>query len=95
VVDAYLREAPIRLAGMQQALAARDGEALRRLAHVLKGSSLTFGAGAVAGLCQRLEQHARAGDFAVAGPDLEALAEALPACCRELDATRRKVASAR
>jgi CheY-like chemotaxis protein/HPt (histidine-containing phosphotransfer) domain-containing protein len=95
VVDAYLREAPIRLAGMQQALGAADGEALRRLAHVLKGSSLTFGAGAVAGLCQGLELHARQGTLAGAAPLLDDLALALPACCRELEATRSKAASVR
>jgi two-component system sensor histidine kinase/response regulator len=95
VVDAYLREAPIRLAGMRQALAARDGDALRRLAHVLKGSSLTFGAGAVATLCQNLEQHAGQGAFDVAAPLLEDLARELPACCEELDATRRKAGSVR
>jgi two-component system, sensor histidine kinase and response regulator len=93
VVDAYLREAPIRLAGMQQALAAGDGEALRRLAHVLKGSSLTLGAGPVSKLCQSLEMGARQGTLDVTAPLLEDLAQALPACCRDLDATRRKAGS--
>jgi signal transduction histidine kinase/DNA-binding response OmpR family regulator/HPt (histidine-containing phosphotransfer) domain-containing protein/integral membrane sensor domain MASE1 len=88
VVDAYLREAPIRLAGMQQALAAGDSEALRRLAHVLKGSSLTFGAGPVAALCQDLETHARHGTLDGAATLLASLDRALPACCRDLDATR-------
>ena len=71
IVDTYLRDAPEQLAGMQAALAAGDLETLGRHAHTLKGNSLSVGATALAAIARDLEERARAGDAADAGPKIE------------------------
>jgi CheY-like chemotaxis protein len=55
----YLRETPLRLAALHEALARADAEALRRAAHSLKGSSSQMGAVQMARLCTELEEQAR------------------------------------
>ena len=44
LVDTFLEEAPIMLAGMKGALAAGQAEPFRRAAHSLKSNANTFGA---------------------------------------------------
>ncbi len=74
IVDTYLADAPTQLAGMHAALAAGDLVTLGRLAHTLKGNSLTVGATALADIARTLETQARDGDASDAGPRIDAAA---------------------
>jgi HPt (histidine-containing phosphotransfer) domain-containing protein len=56
LIDLYLGDAPLRIAAMQAALAAKDERALRRAAHNLKGSSTNLGAYRLAAHCAAIEQ---------------------------------------
>ena len=71
IVDTYLQDAPEQLSGLRTALAAGDLETLGRHAHTLKGNSLSVGATALAAMARDLEERARAGDAADAGPKIE------------------------
>lgn len=68
LVQAYLRDAEVRLQELRTALVpcreddaaeARDAESARRAAHTLKGSSSNLGAVRVTRLCAELEELAR------------------------------------
>ena len=67
MIDAYFDDTASLLAGMREALAAGDAEALRRAAHTLKSNSATFGAMALSALCRELEEHGKHG--AIEGAD--------------------------
>jgi CheY-like chemotaxis protein len=54
----YLQEAEMRLASLQQAFTDQDWEQTRQLAHAIKGTSLSIGARAFAGLLDQVEQGA-------------------------------------
>ena len=75
LVQTFLGEAPAMMAELEAALAGRDAERFRRVAHSLKSNSNTFGAVALGALARELELSARervaAGDRA----PLEALAQ--------------------
>lgn len=55
VVSLYLQHTPPLLDNLTTALAAADGVAISRLAHRIKGSSLSVGAKRLAKLCEQLE----------------------------------------
>lgn len=55
LVDTFLTEAPLMLASLDRALAARDAGEFRRAAHSLKSNSNTFGALALGALARDLE----------------------------------------
>jgi HPt (histidine-containing phosphotransfer) domain-containing protein len=55
LVDTFLVEAPLMLASLDRALAARDAGEFRRAAHSLKSNSNTFGALALGALARDLE----------------------------------------
>jgi len=74
IVDTYLADARTQLAGMHAALATGDLVTLGRLAHTLKGNSLTVGATALADIARTLEAQARTGDASDAGPRIDAAA---------------------
>jgi signal transduction histidine kinase/ligand-binding sensor domain-containing protein/DNA-binding NarL/FixJ family response regulator len=87
-IDDFLREAPPRLATLQQALASGDRDALVFTAHSLKGSSAQLGAVRLASLCQELEGLGKsesltspelAATLAALGSELERVAPALRA----------------
>lgn len=61
LLDAYLRELPLRCAAIEVALAADPNE-LARAAHGLRSPSATLGVTAMAALCGDVEDLARAGD---------------------------------
>ena len=61
LIDTYLGDSVGLLAAMRQAIAVANPEELRRAAHSLKSNSASFGARALASLCQELEQRARNG----------------------------------
>ena len=55
LVDTFLAEAPLMLASLDRALAARNADDFRRAAHSLKSNSNTFGALALGALARDLE----------------------------------------
>jgi HPt (histidine-containing phosphotransfer) domain-containing protein len=57
LVDAFLEEAPQRLAEMRSS----DPAVAGRAAHTLKSNALTFGAGELAAICREAEAAARTG----------------------------------
>ena len=56
IIDLFLADSSERIAALKIAAAMRDGDALKRLAHALKGSCGHFGATRLAMLCRKLEQ---------------------------------------
>jgi CheY-like chemotaxis protein len=67
LVDLFILDARGRVESLSSALDARDREALRNVAHALKGASGTVGARRLATMCQTLEQLATAAeDFGAA-----------------------------
>ena len=64
VIQMYLDEAPGHVAGLQAALAAKDGAALARNAHALKSASFNVGAKGIGELCRKIEKQGKAGDLA-------------------------------
>jgi len=63
LVRDYLAQAPESIAQIKAAARARDAKALATRAHKFSGTSLTFGARHLAGVCQRLEVLAKAGNL--------------------------------
>lgn len=64
LIDSYFDDTATLIPAMQQATRDGDAEALRRSVHSLKSNSATFGATALAALCQELEMRARDGELA-------------------------------
>jgi len=64
LIDTYLNDTPELLAALHAAVARSDATILRRTAHKLRSSSLFLGATTLAGLCDEVEQVARAGTIA-------------------------------
>jgi two-component system, sensor histidine kinase and response regulator len=56
MIDAFLLEAPARVAAMDEACDSRDARALRAEAYLLKGSARIFGAALLADRCEILQQ---------------------------------------
>jgi HPt (histidine-containing phosphotransfer) domain-containing protein len=88
IVDTYLADAPLQLAGMDASLAAGDLETLGRHAHTLKGNSRSVGANALADIAAGLEAQARAGDATDAGPRIGAAADEFGRVATALEAAR-------
>lgn len=61
VLETFLAELPIRLAELTRALAARDAEAVRQVAHALKGAFAQLGAAELARAFGSIEACGRAG----------------------------------
>jgi HPt (histidine-containing phosphotransfer) domain-containing protein len=59
----FVDDAPRHLEKIREALAARDGEALRRAAHGLKGAAANFDAEGVVQASRALEEMGRTGEF--------------------------------
>ncbi|MYM37663.1 response regulator, partial [Duganella sp. FT94W] len=59
VLQAFLRDTPAQLRGIEQAIAGDDAEQIRKTAHSLKSSSANVGALALAQRCKELEQLGR------------------------------------
>jgi CheY-like chemotaxis protein len=56
IIELFLADLTERLEAMKAAAQARDGGALKRIAHALKGSCGHFGAARLATLCRKIEQ---------------------------------------
>lgn len=63
LIDTFLANLPNVRAELRDAMAQRDGEALYRAAHKLKGSAATFSAPACTELAREVEMLAQAGDL--------------------------------
>jgi HPt (histidine-containing phosphotransfer) domain-containing protein len=59
LVDTFLREAPVLVAGLKTARQSGDAEEGRPAAHTLKSNARTFGAAGLANLRQELENTAK------------------------------------
>jgi HPt (histidine-containing phosphotransfer) domain-containing protein len=73
IVDAFLDEAPTRLAELRRGVDGNDSALAGRAAHTLKSNGGTFGAVDFASLCRRLEVAARADDLAGSADLLDAV----------------------
>jgi two-component system sensor histidine kinase/response regulator len=56
LINVFLENAPKMLAETRQAMRAGDRKRLGRAAHLLRGSSINFGADRLCGLCEEIEQ---------------------------------------
>ena len=85
LIDLFLADASQRWSSMEDAVARRDGAAVRLLAHTLKGSACNLGGSRLAALMQPVEAAASASDW----PAVEhAVGEALVAWRHFVDALR-------
>ncbi|HXE83543.1 MAG TPA: response regulator [Gemmatimonadales bacterium] len=66
IVDTFVRQGPDRLAGLAAAATSNDGPEMAKAAHLFRGAAATIGARELAGLLERLETAARAGEVAAA-----------------------------
>jgi HPt (histidine-containing phosphotransfer) domain-containing protein len=56
IIELFLADLSERIKAMKAAAETRDGDALKRVAHALKGSCGHFGATRLAALCRKMEQ---------------------------------------
>jgi len=63
VAELFLRDTPIGLERLKDAVRSEDAATLGRLAHTIKGSAGNMGARGMAAICAEVEAHAAAGDF--------------------------------
>jgi CheY-like chemotaxis protein len=77
LVELFLDECPTRSAEIRQGIALRDGGAVERAAHNLKGATAIFGAEAARRAAERLEMIGRGESWAEAEPAFGSLADAL------------------
>ena len=71
IVDTFVRQAPDRLAALAAAATRGDGAEMAKAAHVYRGAAATIGAGELAGLLERVETTARAGEIEAARQTFE------------------------
>lgn len=88
VVDAFLDEAPKRLADLRRGVYENDSALAGRAAHTLKSNGATFGAVELVSLCRRLEEAARADDLAGSADLLDAVNVQWTLVSKELTALR-------
>ena len=88
VVDAFLDEAPKRLAELRRGVDGDDPALAGRAAHTLKSNGGTFGAVELVSLCRRLEEAARANDLAGSADLLDAVDVQWTLVSKELTALR-------
>ena len=88
IVDAFLDEAPRRLAELRRGVDEFDAVLAGRAAHTLKSNGGTFGAVELVSLCRRLEVAARANDLAGSADLLDAVDAQWTLVSKELTALR-------
>ncbi len=86
LIGTFLEDADALVAELRRALAAGDGEGLRRAAHSLKSTSASFGATEVTALAKALETAARTGHLEGAAGLLQQLVAEHAAAARALRA---------
>jgi HPt (histidine-containing phosphotransfer) domain-containing protein len=90
MVDAFLDEAPTRLAELRRGVDQNDFTLAGRAAHTLKSNGGTFGAVELVSLCRRLELAARANDVAGSADLLDAVDVQWTLVSEELAALRKR-----
>jgi HPt (histidine-containing phosphotransfer) domain-containing protein len=75
LVDTFLQEAPAMLDELRRALAAKDADKFRRVAHSLKSNSNTFGALTLGAMARELELGGVSKVIEDGGRPLDALAQ--------------------
>jgi HPt (histidine-containing phosphotransfer) domain-containing protein len=88
IVEAFLDEAPTRLAELRRGVDGNDSALAGRAAHTLKSNGGTFGAVEFVSLCRRLEVAARADDLAGSADLLDAVDAQWTLVSTELTALR-------
>jgi len=88
LIDTYLTDSVGLLATMEQSVISANADQLRRAAHSLKSNSASFGAHALAGMCQDLEHRARDGMLEGAAARLAQVQVAFAEVERELQLVR-------
>lgn len=73
VVQVFIEQKDDQVGGVTAAVKARDGGALARAAHKLKGGLLTIGAAAASHAALELEKLGKSGDLSGADPALASL----------------------
>ena len=68
IADIFMEDTPLRIAELEQSLAAGDLPKFTRAAHSIKGSSANLGAMALRAVAERLEHHARTNGMKAAAP---------------------------
>ncbi len=86
IIDTFVRQAPDRLAALAAAVAGGTGTEIARAAHVYRGAAATIGARELAGLLERVETTAHAGDVEQAK---EAFESVTPLAHEVIDYLRR------
>jgi HPt (histidine-containing phosphotransfer) domain-containing protein len=76
LIDAFVEEAPARLAEARIGIDTGDAELAGRAAHTLKSNALTFGATRMAEVARQIETAARTGDLGAAAELLPMLEQA-------------------
>src|SRR5438552_15893356 len=71
IIDTFVRQAPDRLAALAGAVASGTGDDIAKAAHVYRGAAATIGARELAGLLERVETTARAGEIEAARETFE------------------------
>jgi PAS domain S-box-containing protein len=90
LIDLFIADAQPRLEALREAIAQGDAQALRLVAHALKGSCANMGAQRMAGLCEILEEKALANSLAGASTILEHLEAEFAAVKEALEVERLK-----
>jgi HPt (histidine-containing phosphotransfer) domain-containing protein len=73
IVDAFVEEAPLRIAELRTGVTAGDAALVGRAAHTLKANAATFGARSLESHSRSLEETARNGDLTVAAAAVAAV----------------------
>jgi HPt (histidine-containing phosphotransfer) domain-containing protein len=84
LIHAFAMDSQAQIDAIDAALAAADGERVRRYAHSMRGACVNLGAHDLADLCERLEASGRAGDCGRAGTLMASLKRELDAVGDEL-----------
>jgi HPt (histidine-containing phosphotransfer) domain-containing protein len=90
LIESFVRDAEYRLGALDDALAGRDAERVRDLAHGFKGSSSNLGAVALSSCCRRLEQAGREGHVSDADELLNETREAFRRAREALQARHKE-----
>jgi len=93
VIDVFLQTIPRRLDDLRQAHKRGDSEAIRAVAHSLKGASAQIGARGMADLCVQIDAAVRASEQSTLGHLLTALEADYATVSASLREERRRVAS--
>ncbi len=91
VIDVFLQSIPRRLDDLRQAHARAEPDAIRALAHSLKGASAQIGARGMADLCVQIEAVVRSGDLGAVADLLSRLESDYAVVSAALREERRRV----